>query len=52
MDARTYYENYETSDAEPIGNTQADFYGGFGTTFTYKNKLNLSISGGLQIRCR
>ena len=45
MDARTYYENYETSDAEPIGNTQADFYGGFGTTFTYKNKLNLSISG-------
>ncbi|MCW3786562.1 SusC/RagA family TonB-linked outer membrane protein [Plebeiibacterium sediminum] len=45
MDARTYYENYETSDAEPIGNTQADFYGGFGTTFTYKNKLNLSITG-------
>ena len=45
MDARTYYENYETSEAEPIGNTQSDFYGGFGSTFSYKNKLRLSIRG-------
>ena len=45
MDARTYYNNYETSEAEPIGNTQADFYGGFGSTFSYKTKLRLSVRG-------
>ncbi len=45
MDAHTYYINYETSDAEPIGNTQAEFYGGFGSTLTFKNKLTLSIRG-------
>lgn len=44
MDSRTYYDNYETSDAEPIGNTQPKLYGGFGSTFYYKN-LSLSIRG-------
>ncbi len=45
MDAKTYADNYETSDKEPIGNTQADFYGGFSSVFSFKNKLTLSIRG-------
>lgn len=44
MDSRTYYDNYETSDAEPIGNTQPKLYGGFGSTFSYK-RLSLTIRG-------
>ncbi|UPZ14179.1 SusC/RagA family TonB-linked outer membrane protein [Flavobacterium humidisoli] len=48
-DAKTYNELHTIADWEPIGDKQADAYGGFYNTFTFYNKLTLSVRGDYQI---
>jgi len=48
-DAKTYSELYSIADWEPIGDRQADAYGGFYNNFTFFDKLTLSIRGDYQI---
>ncbi len=48
-DAKTYGELYTIADWEPIGDKQADAYGGFYNNFTFYNNLTLSIRGDYQI---
>jgi TonB-linked SusC/RagA family outer membrane protein len=40
-----YNDYFSSEDWVVLGNSQPDFYGGFTNTFTYKNKLKLSIRG-------
>lgn len=42
-DAATYDDLYDSEDWEVVGNTQPEFYGGFSTTFKYRNSLTLSV---------
>ncbi len=44
-DLTTYNEYFDSDDWEPIGNTQADFYGGFCTNITFKKRLRLAVRG-------
>lgn len=48
-DTKTYNELYTIADWEPIGDKQADAYGGFFNNFTFNNNLTLSIRGDFQI---
>lgn len=48
-DAKTYNELHTVADWEPIGDKQADAYGGFYNTFTFYNNLTLSVRGDYQI---
>jgi len=48
-DAKTYNDLFTIADWEPIGDKQADAYGGFYNTFTFYNNLTLSIRGDYQI---
>jgi len=48
-DAKTYNELHTIADWEPIGDKQADAYGGFYNTFTFYNNLTLSVRGDYQI---
>lgn len=48
-DAKTYSDLYTIADWEPIGDKQADAYGGFYNDFTFFDKLTLSIRGEYQI---
>jgi len=48
-DSKTYGELYTIADWEPIGDRQADAYGGFNNSFTFFNNLTLSIRGDYQI---
>jgi len=48
-DAKTYNGLYTIADWEPIGDKQADAYGGFYNTFTFYNNLTLSVRGDFQI---
>lgn len=48
-DTKTYNELYTIADWEPIGDKQADAYGGFYNNFTFNNNLTLSIRGDFQI---
>lgn len=48
-DAKTYSDLYTIADWEPIGDKQADAYGGFYNDFTFFDKLTLSIRGDYQI---
>lgn len=48
-DAKTYSDLYTIADWEPIGDKQADAYGGFHNDFTFYDKLTLSIRGDYQI---
>lgn len=48
-DAKTYNDLYTIADWEPIGDKQADAYGGFYNNFTFYNNLTLSIRGDYQI---
>ncbi|MGQ1785659.1 SusC/RagA family TonB-linked outer membrane protein [Saccharicrinis sp. GN24d3] len=44
-DAATYNNIFSAVDWVPIGNRQPDFYGGFSTSFSYRNNLKLSVRG-------
>lgn len=46
-DSREAKELFENTDWVILGNTQPDFYGGFSTSFEYKN-LSLSIRGSFK----
>ena len=48
-DAKTYNDLFTIADWEPIGDKQADAYGGFYNNFTFYNNLTLSIRGDYQI---
>ncbi|KQO22860.1 SusC/RagA family TonB-linked outer membrane protein [Flavobacterium sp. Leaf82] len=48
-DAKTYNDLYTVADWEPIGDSQADAYGGFYNNFTFYNNLTLSVRGDFQI---
>lgn len=48
-DAKTYNDLFTIADWEPIGDKQADAYGGFYNNFTFYNKLTLSIRGDFQL---
>ena len=48
-DAKTYNDLYTIADWEPIGDKQADAYGGFYNNFTLFNNLTLSVRGDFQI---
>lgn len=48
-DAKTYNDTYTIADWVPIGDKQADAYGGFFNNFTFFNNLSLSIRGDYQI---
>lgn len=48
-DAKTYNELFTVADWEPIGDKQADAYGGFYNNFSFYNNLTLSIRGDYQI---
>lgn len=48
-DSKTYGELYSIADWEPIGDRQADAYGGFNNSFTFFNNLTLAIRGDYQI---
>ncbi|WET03156.1 SusC/RagA family TonB-linked outer membrane protein [Flavobacterium sp. YJ01] len=48
-DSKTYGELYTIADWEPIGDRQADAYGGFYNSFTFFNNLTLSVRGDYQI---
>ncbi|MDO3695157.1 SusC/RagA family TonB-linked outer membrane protein [Wenyingzhuangia sp. chi5] len=47
-DAVTYNRLLSEADWEPIGNSQAKAYGGFNNTFTFFNKLDVSVRGSYQ----
>lgn len=47
-DEASYRELYSNDDWEPIGDAQANVYGGFNNSFTLKNRLTLSIRGSYQ----
>lgn len=48
-DAVTYNNLFDSTDWEPIGDSQSDAYGGFNNNFTINNNLSLSIRGSFQI---
>ncbi|WP_433829991.1 SusC/RagA family TonB-linked outer membrane protein [Flavobacterium anhuiense] len=48
-DVKMYNDLFTIADWEPIGDKQADAYGGFYNTFTFYNNLTLSIRGDYQI---
>ena len=48
-DSKTYNDLYTIADWEPIGDKQADAYGGFYNNFTLFNNLSLSVRGDFQI---
>lgn len=48
-DAKTYSGLYTVADWVPIGDTQADAYGGFNNNFTFYNNLTLSVRGDFQL---
>ncbi|WP_235830995.1 SusC/RagA family TonB-linked outer membrane protein [Flavobacterium ustbae] len=48
-DSKTYSDLYTVADWVPIGDKQADAYGGFYNNFTFFNNLSLSIRGDYQI---
>lgn len=47
-DAKSYSETHTIADWVPIGDTQADAYGGFYNTFTFYNNLTLAVRGDFQ----
>jgi len=48
-DAKMYNDLFTIADWEPIGDKQADAYGGFYNNFTFYNNLTLSVRGDYQI---
>lgn len=48
-DAATYTSLFGNTDWVPIGDRQADAFGGFSTTFTFFKQLTLAIRGSYQI---
>lgn len=48
-DAKTYNGLYTIADWEPIGDKQADAYGGFYNSFVFSNNLTLSVRGDFQL---
>lgn len=48
-DAKMYNDLFTVADWEPIGDKQADAYGGFYNNFTFYNTLTLSVRGDYQI---
>jgi len=48
-DTKTYNDSHTVADWVPIGDTQADAYGGFYNSFTFYNNLTLSVRGDFQL---
>lgn len=48
-DTKTYNDTHTVADWVPIGDTQADAYGGFYNNFTFYNNLTLSVRGDFQL---
>lgn len=48
-DTKTYNDSHNVADWVPIGDTQADAYGGFYNSFTFYNNLTLSVRGDFQL---
>ncbi|XDZ55171.1 SusC/RagA family TonB-linked outer membrane protein [Flavobacterium tructae] len=48
-DVKTYNEGHTVADWVPIGDKQADAYGGFYNNFTFYNNLSLSVRGDFQL---
>jgi len=48
-DTKTYNDSHIVADWVPIGDTQADAYGGFYNSFTFYNNLTLSVRGDFQL---
>ncbi|MFD2939399.1 SusC/RagA family TonB-linked outer membrane protein [Flavobacterium notoginsengisoli] len=48
-DTKSYNDSHTIADWEPIGDTQADAYGGFYNNFTFYNNLTLSVRGDFQL---
>lgn len=49
FDTKTYNDTHTIADWEPIGDTQADAYGGFYNNFTFYDNLTLSVRGDFQL---
>jgi TonB-dependent starch-binding outer membrane protein SusC len=47
-DAATYSSLFTNADWEPIGDTQPKAFGGFRNTFSFNNRVSLSITGAYQ----